>query len=174
MKTIAPFERILAVLSLVLAGTWHASGQGIEHRAFSSQRVVSPVTASSAHIFLVTTASAPSPIREFGEYDVNHDHQKFLLSSLLHETKTPFMTQSRLPVAEAFRSRLQMNFVMASINRKNVVMGPLAPSQSTQAFVQARSQDSYGFSFNVPLGRDPGPNGSQGVWRGVARVLRRR
>jgi hypothetical protein len=170
---VVSLKRVLVVVGLAFVAALHADGQRIESRVISSQRTSSATAAAVPRLSLFAARSLPPLTRNFGENDASRDNRKFLASSLLRETSTPFMKQSRFPVAEAFKARLQMGFVMASINHKNVMMGPLAPSQSTQAFVPAHSEDSYGFSFSVPLGRDAGSNGSQGLWRGVSRVLRR-
>jgi hypothetical protein len=170
---VVSLKRVLVVFGLAFVAALHVDGQSLESRVTSSQRTSSATAAAVPRLSLFAARALPPPIGNFGENDASHDNHTFLASLLLRKTSTPFMKQSRLPVAEAFKARLQMSFVMASINHKNVMMGPLAPSQSTQAFVPARSEDSYGLTFSVPLGRDAGSNGSQGLWRGVSRVLRR-
>jgi hypothetical protein len=178
---VVSLKRVLIVLALVLASTLLAHGQGIEHRLISSSQPTTSMPTASASTLrsnLATTPSAGS-IQDFRDQDSRdkdpspNDHS-LSASSLFHTTKTPLMSQSRLPVTQTRGGRLQVNFFMMSTNNKDILRGPLALSQSTQELAQPRFGDQYGISLGFPLGRDAGSGGSKGLWRGVSRVLHRR
>jgi hypothetical protein len=172
---VVSLKRVLIVLGLAFASTSLAHGQGIEHRVASSQSITSTVT---------VTATPQSPIRDaassvllaqdFSDHDLAHDDHNFAGSSLFQTTKTPFMTQSSLPVSQTRGGRLEVNFFMMSTNNKDVLRGPLTLSQSTQELAQPSFSDQYGISLGFHLGRDAGSSGSKGLRRDVSRVLRRR
>jgi hypothetical protein len=172
---VVSLKRILIVPGLVFASTLFAHGQGIEHRTTSSRSTTSMPTASASapRPNMVTTPSI-GMAQEFRDQDLSRDDRNSPASSPFHTTKTPFLTQSDLPVAETRGGRLRLNFFMMSTNNKDVLRGPLALPQSTQELAPPRFGDQYGISVGFPLGRDAGSGGSKGLWRGVFRVLHRR
>jgi hypothetical protein len=166
-------QRVLLMLSVTLAAAFCAAGQSVDHRPSIDQRTAFSIpVAPAARLFVATQAA--SSVREFGWSDRSHGDPNSFGASLFHTTKTPFLTQSSVPLVRPFRTRLQMSFVVMSMSHRNLVMGPLVPSQTTFAFAQARSEDSYGLSLNVPLGRGVRPDGSEGLWRGISQLLRQR
>jgi hypothetical protein len=164
-------QRALVMLVVALAAALYDAGQGIDHRSITSPRIAPSIPVQSATRPLVATQAASS-VREFGWSDDRHDHHNSFGASLLHTTKTPFVTQSTVPLVRPFRA-LQMSFVVTSTSHKNLMMGPLVPSQTTLASAQARSEDAYGLSLNVPLSRGVESEGSKGLWRGISQVLHR-
>jgi hypothetical protein len=167
---IVSLKRLLIVLGLMFASTLLAQGQSIEHRLTFTRPAGSMLTTLPQRPRL---PAAPSvlQVQDFRDHNLSHDDHNFAGSSLFQETKTPFMTESRMPIAQAFGSRLQVNFFTLSTINKNIVLGPLALAQSTQALVQPRFGDLYGIGVSIPFGRDRRSGNSQGLWRGVSRVL---
>jgi hypothetical protein len=172
---VVSLKRILIALGLVFAGTLLAHGQGIEHRVTSSRSTTSMPTASASALRpnVVTTPSVRQA-QDFRDQDLSRDDHTSSALSRFHITKTPFLTQSDLPVAQTRGGRLQLNLFMMSTNNKHVLRGPLALPQSTQELAQPRFGDQYGISVGFPLGRDAGSGASKGLWRGVFPVLHRR
>jgi hypothetical protein len=165
-------QRALVTVSLTLAASFYAAGQGLDHRLATTSPTAPSIPVKAAARPPVATQAASS-VREFGWSDERADARNSFGASLLDTTKTPFLTQSTVPLVRAFRTRLQMSFVVTSTSHKNLMMGPLVPSQTTLASAQARSEDSYGLSLNVPLGRSVESEGSRGLWRGISQVLHR-
>src|SRR5579863_3233443 len=161
---VASLQRIAVTLGVALAIAAHASGQNFPERSTSVQRNSPTTEFSSSRVSTFASASpqavasvrssASKPVRDFGESDLKQNERDFLGSSLIRQNKTPFMSESTLPLAQAFGSLLRMEFVMMSVSNKNLLMGPLAPLQSTEAFAHARTGDFYGVSLSVPFGRD--------------------
>lgn len=180
---VVSLKRILVALGLVFASTLLAHGQGVEHRLASSRSIASMPTSSPSTVpsNLVPTPSV-GPTQDFRDQNSrdqdardenpSRDDHISSASSLFHTTKTPFMSQSRLPVAQT--RKLQLNFFTMSTNNKDVIRGPLVLSQSNQELAQPSFSDQYGISLGFHLGRDAGSGGSKGLWRGVSRVLHRR
>jgi hypothetical protein len=76
-------------------------------------------------------------------------------------TRTPFMDRSRMPLGEMFGSHAQVNFDIDTTHNRNLIAGPLAPPVTSEmAFAQERSNETYGVSLSVPLGRSAGSNSS--------------
>jgi hypothetical protein len=85
------------------------------------------------------------------------------------------MTQSRLPLTRLANSKLQLNFDMTSTNNRSLISGPLVPAHTTEAaFAQGRTDDRYGVSVSVPLGRAADSGASKGLFSGISRALRQR
>jgi hypothetical protein len=166
-------KRVVIVLGLVFASSSLAHGQSLEHRLTSSQPAVSTATLSPARQAPVA-APFVLQLRDLDEHNLNRDDRNFARSSSFHVTRTPFMTESRLPIAQTSGSRVQLNFFATSTNNQRVLQGPLMVPQSTQALAQPRGSDQYGVGISIPLGRDGGSLGSKDLWRGVSRVLYRR
>jgi hypothetical protein len=170
---VVSLKRVSIVLGLVLVNTFLAHGQSLAHRLTSS-----PPAASSATFSPVRQAPVPVPselqVQDLENRDLNHDDRNFAGSSPFHVTRTPFMTQSRLPIAQTSGSRLQLGFFATSTNNQRVLQGPLMIPQSTQALAQPRGIGRYGVGISIPLGREAGSSGSKDLWRGVSRVLHRR
>jgi hypothetical protein len=76
------------------------------------------------------------------------------------ETKTSFVTEVRVPVAE-FRlpvtqlrgSNLRFGFFMQTLHNSDVALGPLVATQALHSFSQPRSVSLYGFGLSIPLGK---------------------
>ena len=76
------------------------------------------------------------------------------------ETKTSFVTEVRVPVAE-FRlpvtqlrgSNLRFGFFMQTLHNSDVALGPLVATQALHSFSQPRSVSLYGVGVSIPLGK---------------------
>jgi hypothetical protein len=166
-------QRVLVMVSFTLMAACHAAGQSADHRSIANQRTA-PSTPVAPPARSLVAAQAASSVREFDWSAQRLGIHNSFGASLFQVSKTPFVTQSTVPLVRPFRARLQMNFVVTSTNHRNLMMGPLVPSQTTLASAQARSEDSYGLSLNVPLGKSLDSEGSKGLWRGISQVLLQR
>ena len=179
----ASLQRVLVILTVALAAAVQADAQTISHSSTSSPRPPATVAAPNFH----TSPARPAPVplardftvrdfvRQNQDENTNRDNLRKFESSLFQTTKTPFMTQSRMPLAHAFGSRLQFNFDMTSTINRSLIAGPLVPPQMTeQEFVQGHSDDRYGISLSVPLGRGAESGASKGLLTGLARAFHRK
>ena len=166
-------KQIVIVLGLVLASVSLAHGQTSEHLLSSSQPTESSAAPSPMRPPPMESLYVP-PLQEFDVHPLVHDNRNFARSSPFRVTRTPFMPESRLPIAQTLGSRVQVNFFIMSTTNRKVLLGPLAMPQSTQALAQPRSSDQFGIGVSIPLGRNAGSSGSKDLWRGVSRVLHRR
>jgi len=176
-------QRVLVILTVALAAAVQVDAQTFSRNSTSTPRP--PATIASPNFHTSPVKAAPMPLtRDFTVRDFVRENQdeknsrdnltKFE-SSLFQTTKTPFMTQSRMPLAQAFGSRLQFNFDMTSTINRNLIAGPLVPPQMTeQEFVQGHSDDRYGISLSVPLGRGAESGASKGLLTGLARAFHRK
>ncbi|MGB9067951.1 MAG: hypothetical protein WCC21_05225 [Candidatus Acidiferrales bacterium] len=175
-------QRILMVLIFAVAAAVHVDAQTLQRASASNQRAASNVSAPAPHTSSPGSAAAPLAqnftvrdfVRQRSDEDAGRENLKNFESSLFQTTKTPFMTRTRMPIAHAFGSRLQFNFDMTSTSNKNLIAGPLVPAQMTeQEFVQGHSEDRYGISLSVPLGRGAESGASKGLLTGLARAFHR-
>src|SRR5215472_5400429 len=83
---------------------------------------------------------------------------------LLEVTKTPFASESRVPVAAFMGGRVGFNFSVTSIRNRNVMLGPILSSEPLHTPLQARSADLYGFGLSLPLGRHAQLQASNTLW----------
>ena len=90
---------------------------------------------------------------------------------LLEVTKTPFASESRVPVAAFMGGRVRFNFSVTSIRNGNVMLGPMPSSETLHKPLQARSADLYGFGLSLPLGRYAQLPASNSLWRSIARSM---
>jgi hypothetical protein len=173
-------QRVLLVVVLAVAASIRADAQTLSRYSTSSARPPATISAPGAHASPTNAAAVPLArdftVRDFmrqklDENTTRENLRKFE-SSLFETTKTPFMTQFRMPLAHALGSRVQFNFDMTSTSNRNLIAGPLVPGQMTeQEFVQGRSDDRYGISLSVPLGRGAESGASRGLLAGLSRVF---
>src|ERR1700693_1023388 len=94
------------------------------------------------------------------------------------ETKTSFVTEVRMPVAE-FRlpsqlaaSHLRVGFFIQTLHNNNVTFGPLAAAQALHSFSQPRSVSLYGVGVSIPLGKQSSADVSQSLpWAALQRFI---
>jgi hypothetical protein len=175
-------QRVLVILTVALAAAVQVDAQTFSRNSTSSPRP--PATIAAPNFRTSPVKAAPMPLtqdftlRDFVRQNQDEKNTRDNLtkfeSSLFQTTKTPFMTQSRMPLAHAWGSRLQFNFDLTSTINRNLIAGPLVPPRMTeQEFVQGRSDDRYGISLSVPLGRGAESGASTGLLTGLARVFHR-
>jgi hypothetical protein len=175
---VVSLNRTILVVGLVLASLMRVEAQGPEHRpTYAVSARSSDVIAPFPHAELAEPTALPpdttdvryhavSPISSEGE-------RTFPGSSLLHVTNTPFMSQSRVPVAQTTGGRLQLNLFITSINNRNVMLGPNNVPDGVRPLGQPRSGDLYGIGVSVPLGRGGDSSaGSRGLLHGLSRIVR--
>jgi hypothetical protein len=165
-------KRILILLGLLIAGAFGANAQTLEHRITSGESGRSSVMTPPARPVGVETSSA-LPIPEFHRLDLSSEDHRSPGFPLLDVTRTPFMTESRLPLTQTPGQRVQVNFFILSLHNKNITQGPLVLPQTTQQLGPQRLANLYGIGVSFPLGRDTGSAGSRSLWHGLSRVLRR-
>jgi hypothetical protein len=178
-------KQVSIVVGLALAGAFQAGAQGIEHRVTSGQLTRPAVTSAPSHSTSPTPAakesSAAPTVPDFRELDPKRDNdlsrastnEEHTLPGLraLQTTKTPFMTESRLPLAQSPGARVQLNFFVTSINNRNLMAGPNASPETIHPLGQPRSGDLYGVGISVPLGREAGSTASKGLLHGISRFV---
>jgi hypothetical protein len=164
-------KRLLILLGLLFAAAFGANAQTIEHRITSGESGRSTVTPAPARPVGAETSSA-LPIPEFHRLDLSGEDHHSPGVPLLEVTRTPFMTESRVPLGHTPGQRVQVNFFIQSLHNKNITQGPLVLPQTNQQLGQQRTSDLYGIGFSIPLGRDAGSAGLKSVWSGLSRVLR--
>jgi hypothetical protein len=168
-------KRLLILLGLLSAGVFGANAQTLEHRISSGESGSSTASTAPARPAGVETSSKSTlSTPESHRLDLNSEDHRSVGIPLLEVTRTPFMTESRVPLAQSPGQRVQVNFFIQSLHNKNITEGPLVLPQSNQQLAQQRTSDLYGVGFSIPLGRDAGSAGSKSVWSGLSRALRRK
>ncbi len=170
---VVSLKQVVIGLVSVLSSTLLAHGQSIQHRLTFAHPAAPSASLSPARQAPVAAPSVHQA-QGFDDRNLSHDDRKFAGSSPFHVTRTPFMTQSNLPIVQKSGSRLQFSFLATSTNNRRVLQGPLMIPQSTQALAQPHGSDQYGVGISIPLGRNVGSPGSNDLWRGFSRVLHRR
>jgi hypothetical protein len=95
------------------------------------------------------------------------------------ETKTSFVTEIRVPVAEFHLpvaqlrgSNLRFGFFMQTLHNSDVALGPLAATQALHSFSQPRSVSLYGVGVSIPLGRQSSAAISQSLpWAAIRNFI---
>jgi len=175
-------KQISIAMALALAGAYQAGAQSIEHHVTSGQLsrpAVTVMPSRPAPAVRTTEGSSPTPsVPDFREreHDLSRastNDEEHTLPGLkaLQTTKTPFMTESRLPLAQSPGARVQLNFFVTSINNRNLMAGPNASPETIHPLGQPRSGDLYGVGISVPLGRNAGSTGSSGLLHGISRFV---
>lgn len=172
-------KRLVLLLGLILGSHTGARAQSTEHRvAFiqlpSSQMIVFPSRQAPP------LGSSVLLIQQHGDFHVGYgfrvtesdEHQNPI--SPFQQTKTPFVTESRLRVAQIWGARLQVNLFVVTFHSGNFMLGPLV---SNEAFHRPRqvgeppSFGLYGIGVSVPLGRNARWESSTCLWRSLQRIV---
>jgi hypothetical protein len=173
-------QRVLVILTVALAAAVQVDAQTFSRNSTSSPRPPATIAAPNFHTSPLKSAPAPLArnftvrdfVRQNQDENTSRDNLGKLESSLFQTTKTPFMTRSRMPLAHAFGTHLQFNFDITSTINRSLIAGPLVPPQMTeQEFVQGHSDDRYGISLSVPLGRGAESGASEGLLTGLAHAF---
>ncbi len=174
-------KRLVLVLGFLLGSHVPAGAQSTDHPIAFVQSPVSSMTVSSPHLALPLISSVLL-IQDQGEFHDgygfriigNHRNQNLDSLSPFQVTKTSFVTESRLPVAQVWGGRVRVNFFVVTLHTGNVMRGPLASGEAFHGptrFGEPRSADLYGIGASVPLGRNARGEGSTGLWRSLRRIV---
>ena len=174
-------KRLVLVLGLILGSHARAGAQSTEHRiAFVQSLPSSMLVLPPRHA--VSLASSVLLIQQQGNF---HDGYGFRIAgnygdqnpgslSPFQETKTWFLTESRLPVAQIWGARMRVSLFKVTLKTGNIMLGPLAANEALHRPSHPggpRSTDLYGIDVSVPLGRDARWEGSTVPWRTLLRIV---
>jgi hypothetical protein len=90
------------------------------------------------------------------------------------QTKTSFVTESRLLVAQLWGARLQVNLFVITPHCGNVMLGPLILGDALhrpKQFGEPASFGLYGIGISVPLGQNARWESSTGLWHSLQRMV---
>jgi hypothetical protein len=174
-------KQLVLLLGLTLSSHTGAGAQSTEHRVTfiqspSSQMIVSPPPRAPPF------GSHVSLIQQLGDFHggygfrvtASSEHQNPTSLFLFQQTKTPFVTESRLLVAQLWGARLQVNLFAISPHSGNVMLGPLILGDALhrpKQFGEPASFGLYGIGISVPLGRDARREGTTGLWHSLQRMV---
>jgi len=183
-------KRIALVLALALACPALLQAQRSQQNfaSFEAPRALAfapplslnvPSRALMPSPFAGTADSSASPAAEQslesqakpGEPSLNRDQDFSFISIPIHiqVTKTPFASESRVPVAHLLGERVQLDFSFTTIRNGNLILGPILSSETLHPPPQTRSADLYGIGFSIPLGHGAQPDASKSLWRSFTR-----
>jgi hypothetical protein len=174
-------KRLVLLLGLTLGSHTGARAQSTEHRvAFvqspSSQMIVSPPRQTPPF------GSSVLLIQQLGDFHVGYrfrftegsEHQNPTSIFPFQQTKTSFVTESRLLVAQLWGARLQVNLFVITPHCGNVMLGPLILGDALhrpKQFGEPASFGLYGIGISVPLGRNARWESSTGLWHSLQRMV---
>jgi hypothetical protein len=187
----ASFSIPLAAIGifLVLAAGEPAAAQGLSFiaRQSSPHPARAATFASLSSIVSVTSVASMSHAANLSDESAFRVTEIFPSPNIAtlfpyQETKTSFVTEVRVPVAE-FRlpvtqlrgSNLRFGFFMQTLHNSDVALGPLVATQALHSFSQPRSVSLYGVGVSIPLGRQSSAAISQSLpWTAIRNFLRDR
>jgi hypothetical protein len=174
-------KQLVLLLGLTLSSHTGAGAQSTEHRVTfiqspSSQMIVSPPRQAPP------LGSSVLLIQQLEDFHVGYrfrvtessEHQNLTSLFPFQETKTSFMTESRLLVAQLWGARLQVNLFVITPHPANVMLGPLISGDALhrpRQFGEPPSFGLYGIGASVPLGRNARREGSTGLWHSLQRIV---
>jgi len=177
----ASLKRLVLLLVLVLGSHARTGAQSTEHRvafvqAPSSQMIVSPPPRAPPF------GSHVSLIQQLGDFHVGYrfrvakgsEHQNPTSLFLFQQSTTPFVTESRLRVAQIWGARLQVNLFVVTFHSGNFMLGPLVSNEAFHRPRQVGEPPSfalYGIGVSVPLGRNARWESSTGLWHSLQRIM---
>jgi hypothetical protein len=174
-------KRLVLLLGLTLTSHTGAGAQSTEHRvAFvqspSSQMIVSPPRQAPPLGSSVLLIQQPGDFHAGCGFRVTESYEPQNFNSLFpfQETKTSFVTESRLLVAQLWGARLQVNLFTVTFHSGNFMLGPLVSSEAFHRPRQVGEPPSfrlYGIGVSIPLGRNARTEGSAGLWRSLRGIL---
>jgi hypothetical protein len=174
-------KRLVLALCLLLGSYAHAGAQSTEHRVAFVQSPPSQMMVSAPH----HASPFGSPVlliqqqADFhGGYDFrvteSYEYQNPNSLFLFQQTKTSFVTESRLLIAQIWGGRLQVNLFVVTLHTGNVMLGPLVTSEAfhrPRQFGEPPSFGLYGIGVSIPLGRDARRESSTGLWSSLQRIV---
>jgi hypothetical protein len=173
-------KRLVLLLGLTLGSHTGARAQSTEHRvAFvqlpSSQMIVSPPRQTpplGSSVLLIQQADFHVGYRF--RVTEGSEHQNPTSPFPFQQTKTSFVTESRLLVAQLWGARLQVNLFAITPHFGNVMLGPLILGDALhrpRQFGEPASFGLYGIGVSVPLGRNARWESSTGLWHSLQRIV---
>jgi hypothetical protein len=180
-KMLIFFERLVLVVGLILGSHARAGAQSIEHQDAFVQSPPSQMIVSS-----------PRQAPPFGSsmlliqhqwdfqrgYDfrvaANYQFQNPIGLLPFEQTKTSFVTESRLLVAQLWGARLQVNLFAVTLHAGNVMLGPLVTNEALhrpRQFGEPPSFGLYGIGVSVPLGPGARREGATGLGHSLQRIV---
>jgi len=181
-------KRIGFLLLFTLAGPTLARSQRVQPSTSSEVPASLPVAhpsmpshsfspALSLHMNQSSLTEEPrlrATVPSRGDSSANQDQTLNFISIPIHiqVTKTPFATESSVPVANLLGERVQLDFSLTTLRNGNLILGPILSGQTLHPPPQTRSADLYGFGFRIPLGHAAQLESSQSLWRSVTRFAR--
>jgi hypothetical protein len=171
------------ILFAIAAACQPAAAQGVV--TFVQQSTPHPHTSTSfaslatfgATFSVISTSSLYHPENsadEFAFHSAYYPAQNFGTLLPVQQTKTSFITELRVPLAELYGSRVHLGFFILTMQNGNMTFGPLATSQALHSPSQPRSVNLYGVGLSIPLGKQFRPEHSQNLWTAVERLIRDR
>lgn len=172
-----------AIAFVMLAISHPIAAQGLvtfaQHSAPSQHSTMS--FASLASIGATFSVSTTSPMYHpedsadgFAFRAANYPAQNFGALLPVQQTKTSFITELRVPLAELYGSRVHLGFFILTMQNGNMTLGPLATLQALHSPSQPRSVNLYGVGLSIPLGKQFRPGVSKNLWTTAERLIRDR
>ena len=174
-------KRLVLLLGLTLGSHTEARAQSTEHgvalvQSPSSQMIVSPPRQTPP------LGSSVLLIQQLEDFHVGYrfrvtkssEHQNPTSLFPFQQTKTSFVTESRLLVAQLWGARLQVNLFVITPHSGNVVLGPLILGDALhrpRQFGEPASFGLYGIGISVPLGRNARWETSTGLCHSLQRIV---
>lgn len=173
---------VIILLAIAIA-CQPAAAQGVA--TFAQQSTLHPHTSTSfaslatfGATFSVTATSSPyhpeNSADEFAFRTANYPAQNFGALLPVQQTKTSFITELRVPLAELYGSRVHLGFFILTIQNGNMTLGPLATLQALHSPSQPRSVNLYGVGLSIPLGKQSTSGLSKNLWTAAERLIRDR
>jgi hypothetical protein len=122
-------------------------------------------------VFGTTRDRAPDSSSRFGLPLVGRpadDHGSNLLT--LHENKTSFLTESRIPIAQIGGTRLELNVFMLNFHAGNLTRGAQGALDPIRSGRLLRTPDLYGIGLRIPLGRNSRFEGGTNLCHDLLRI----
>jgi len=171
---------LVLLLGLTLGSHTEARAQSTEHRVAlvqspSSQMIVSPPRQTAPlgySVLLIQQADFHVGYRF--RVTEGSEHQNLTSPFPFQQTKTSFVTESRLLVAQLWGARLQVNLFAITPHSGNVMLGPLILGDALhrpRQFGEPASFGLYGIGISVPLGRNARWESSTGLWHSLQRIV---
>lgn len=179
----SPILFAVAIVFVILTTCQPAPAQGIitfaQQSAPATHRSTSfaSLATSGAAFSVISTSSMyhpENPADGFAFRAANYPEQNFGALLPVQQTKTSFITELRVPLAELYGSRVHLGFFILTLQNGNTTLGPLATLQALHSPSQPRSVNLYGVGLSVPLGRQFRPEASKNLWTTAERLIRDR
>lgn len=164
---------VVAILFAILATCQPATAQGLP--TFAQQASPRPQAAMSfaslASIGATVSVTSTSPM-----YHPENSADKFAFRTATYyaphfgallpvqDTKTSFVTELRVPLAQLYGSRVHLGFFILTFQNGNMTFGPLATLQALHSPSLPRSVNLYGVGLSIPLAKETRPEISKNLW----------